>query len=104
MGQSSYTITENHHAPFPTPPYVPTCRQNCESPSCWRGCPDLQGVCTKCATWRMKELQGERKRRLCEVRTQHVMTRDQCHDNFSSKSLGVWCLTRPVLAPPLWGL
>src|SRR5260221_11567094 len=57
--QSSYTITENHHAPFPTPLYVPTCRQNCESSSCWRGCPDLQGVCTKCATWRMKELQRQ---------------------------------------------
>src|SRR5260221_4836537 len=39
----------------------------------------------------------------CKVRTQHVITRDQCHDNFSSKSLArsllVWCLTRPSL----WG-
>jgi len=40
---------------------------------------------------------------VCKVRIQHVITRDQCHDNFSSKSLArsllVWCLTRPSL----WG-
>src|SRR5260221_427704 len=56
------------------------------------------------ATERTKELRSRAQTPPCKVRIQHVITRDQCHNNFSSKSLPTHfrclCLTRPVLAPP----